>query len=245
MKRMLRFAARNLREIRRDPISLFFGMAFPLLLLLLLSLINRSIPAQAQMHLFEPAQLTPGIGVFSLSFLTLFSAMLIAHDRESAFLLRLYTSPMRAWEFICGYALALLPMALAQQIVCYLGGMALGLTPSLRILPAVLLSLPIAACHIAIGLLCGTLLTEKTVGGVCGALLTNLSAWLSGIWFDLSLVGGTLCAIARVLPFVNAVDLCRAALAGRLDTAALGIVCLWAVGLGLLAVLVFLKKKRI
>ncbi len=27
-------------------------------------------------------------------------------------------------------------------------------------------------------------MTDKQVGGICGAALTNLSGWLSGIWFD-------------------------------------------------------------
>ena len=46
--------------------------------------------------------------------------------------------------------------------------------------------------------------------------LTNLSAWLSDIWFDLALVGGVFEKIAYALPFVHAVEIGRAALAGDL-----------------------------
>ena len=102
MRKMLFFARRNQKEMLRDPISLFFGVLFPVILLLLLTVIDRSLPAEAQMDLFRANKLAPGITVFSLSFISLFAAMLIAKDRGSSFLLRLYTSPMRSRDFILG-----------------------------------------------------------------------------------------------------------------------------------------------
>ena len=103
MRRMRFFASRNAREILRDPISVGFGVAFPILLLLLLSFLNRHIPAEAHMTLFEPEQLAPGVSVFSLSFLALFSALLLSRDRSSALTLRLYASPLTGRDFILGY----------------------------------------------------------------------------------------------------------------------------------------------
>ena len=246
MKKTLFFARRNWLEMRRDPISLFFGVAFPIILLLLLSLIDRSIPAEAQMHLFEIENLAPGIAVFSLSFLTLFSAMLISKDRTSAFVLRLYCSPLSGSGFILGYVLPLLPMAAAQMAVCFLAAVLMGLTVSWNILLCIAVSLPIMVFYIAIGLLCGTLLSEKAVGGACGALLTNVSAWLSGTWFSLDLIGGVFRKVAYCLPFANAVDAARAALAG--DTAAmlapLAIVLFYAATLSALAIFVFMRRVR-
>ena len=109
MRRMRFFASRNAREILRDPISVGFGVAFPILLLLLLSFLNRHIPAEAHMTLFEPEQLAPGVSVFSLSFLALFSALLLSRDRSSALILRLYASPLTGRDFILGYLLPMLP----------------------------------------------------------------------------------------------------------------------------------------
>lgn len=117
-------ASRNAREILRDPISVGFGVAFPVLLLLLLSFLNRHIPAEAHMTLFEPEQLAPGVSVFSLSFLALFSALLLSRDRSSALILRLYASPLTGRDFILGYLLPMLPMALAQTLVCLLAATA-------------------------------------------------------------------------------------------------------------------------
>ena len=184
--RMMTFAGRCAREILRDPLSLGFGLGFPLALLLLLSSLQANIPVS----LFEIGTLTPGITVFGLSFLTLFAATLIAKDRESALLQRLYTTPLTGCDFILGYMLPLLPIALGQAAVCYLAAICLGLPVSGHIVAAIAGLIPMAVFHIALGLLCGSMLSVKQVGGLCGALLTNLSAWLSGVWFDLELVGG-------------------------------------------------------
>ena len=205
-------AVRNLKELIRDPLSLCFGLGFPLVLLLLLSAIQANIPVA----LFEIAHLVPGISVFGLSFVTLFSATLIAKDRESSLLRRLYTTPLTPLDFIVGYTLPLIPLSLCQSAICYAVALVLGLEPSANILLAVLLILPVSVLYISLGLLCGSLLTDKQVGGVCGALLTNLSAWLSGIWFDLELVGGAFKRISYALPFVHAVELERAAISGSL-----------------------------
>jgi len=213
---MMTFARRCAKEILRDPLNLGFGLGFPLILLLLLSSLQANIPVS----LFEIDTLTPGITVFGLSFMTLFSATLIARDRESAFLQRLYTTPLTGLDFILGYMLPLLPLALGQAVICYLFAIPLGLTLSVNILYAVIGLIPMAVFNIALGLLCGSVLGVKQVGGICGALLTNLSAWLSGVWFDLTLVGGAFEKVAYALPFVHAAELEKALFSGQFALAA-------------------------
>ena len=209
--RMLTFAGRNFKEILRDPLTLFFGLGFPLVLIGLLSLIQANIPVS----LFEIGHLTPGVTVFGLSFITLFTATVISKDRGSSLLQRLYTTPMTPLDFILGYTLPIFPITLGQGIVCYIAALALGLEWSVNILLALLMNIPVSLLYIAMGLLFGSILNDKQVGGICGALLTNLSAWLSGIWFDLDLVGGVLKKIADFLPFVHAVEMGRAVIAGH------------------------------
>ena len=240
--KMLTFAGRNAKEILRDPLNLAFGLGFPLVLLLLLSAIQANVPVA----LFEIEHLTPGIAVFGLSFITLFSATVIAKDRGSALLQRLYTTPLTATDFILGYTLPMVPIAVAQCVVCYAAAVVLGLPVTVNILYAVLLILPVAVLYIALGLLCGSVMTDKQVGGVCGALLTNLSAWLSGIWFDLDLVGGTFQKIAHLLPFVHAVEMERAVLAGNFADVLphLWWVLGYAAVLLVLAVLCFLRQMK-
>lgn len=209
--RMLTFAGRNAKEILRDPLNLAFGLGFPLVLILLLSAIQANIPVS----LFEIGHLTPGITVFGLSFMTLFSATIIAKDRSSSLLQRLYTTPLTPTDFILGYTLPIIPIAVAQSIVCYIAAIVLGLDLTVTIIFAVVFIIPVSVLYIALGLLFGSILTDKQVGGICGALLTNLSAWLSGVWFDLDLVGGVFRKVAYALPFVHAVEMERAVLAGN------------------------------
>ena len=208
--RTLTFANRNFKEIIRDPLNLSFLFGFPIVLLLLLSAIQANIPVS----MFEIAHLAPGIAVFGLAFMTLFSATVIAKDRQSSFMHRLYTTPMTPVDFILGYTLPLIPIALAEGMATYLFAVILGLDITVNILLSLVLLIPVALLYIALGLLCGSVFNDKQVGGICGALLTNLSAWLSGIWFDLDLVGGAFKKIAYALPFVHSVEMQRAVTRG-------------------------------
>ena len=237
---MIAFARRNTREILRDPLSLGFGLGFPMILLALMTLIQRNVPVE----IFEMESLLPGICAFGESFFALFSAQLISKDRSSALMMRLKNSPLRARDFILGYALPLLPMALLQGALCVIFALLLGLEPGWGILSMLVSLLPGALVFIALGLICGSLLSERQVGGICGALLTNLSAWLSGAWFDLKLIGGGFEAFAYAMPFANAVDAARAALAGQPAGTALLVSCIYAAGLCALAVVVFARRMR-
>ena len=240
--RSLTFAKRNLKEILRDPLNLSFLFGFPVVLLLLLSAIQANIPVS----MFEIEHLAPGVMVFGLSFMTLFSATVIAKDRMSSFMHRLYTTPMKPVDFILGYTLPLIPIAMMESAVTYLVAILLGLTPSVHLLLSVLFMIPISMLYIGLGLLCGSLFNDKQVGGICGALLTNVSAWLSGIWFDLDLVGGVFRQIAELLPFVHAVEMERAVVAGNLSGALPHF--LWVLGYAafvlILAVFAFLRQMK-
>lgn len=240
--KMLTFAKRNAKEIIRDPLTLAFGLGFPLILILLLSAIQANVPVA----LFEIAHLTPGITVFGLSFMTLFSATLISKDRGSSLLQRLYTTPLTPLDFLLGYTLPIIPFAVTQSVICYVVAIILGLDITVNILLAVLFIIPISVLFIALGLLFGSILTDKQVGGICGALLTNLAAWLSGTWFDLELVGGVFKKIAYVLPFVHAVEMERAVLAGNF--ADIFPHLWWVLGYALaalaVAVLLFLRQMK-
>lgn len=240
--RLLSFSGRNAKEILRDPLNLGFGLGFPLILILMLSAIQANVPVS----LFEIENLAPGITVFGLSFMTLFSATLIAKDRESALLQRLYTTPLTASDFIFGYALPILPIAIAQSIICYIAAILLGLPITINIIYALIFIIPVSLFFIATGLLCGSVFSSKQVGGICGALLTNLTAWLSGIWFDLELVGGAFKKIANFLPFVHAVELEKAVLNGNYSDICPNLY--WVLGYMaaavLFAILLFLRQMK-
>ena len=241
MKAMI-FAKRNAREMLRDPLNLAFGLGFPIVLILLLSAIQANIPVS----LFEISALAPGVTVFGLTFMTLFSALLISKDRGSSLLQRLYTTPMSPLDFILGYTLPVIPISMAQTAVCYTVAFCLGLAPSFNILISIIFTIPTALTFIGLGLLFGSILTDKQVGGICGALLTNLAAWLSGIWFDIELIGGAFKAIAYHLPFVHSVEMQRAVIAGNFAAAFghLAWVASYSVAIFFAAVLLFLRQMK-
>lgn len=240
--RMLTFSKRCAKDILRDPLNLAFGLGFPVILLLLLSAMQKNIPTD----MFSIEHLSPGISVFGLSFITLFSATLVARDRESSFLQRLYTTPLTSKDFIFGYTLPLIPISLMQGAVSFMLALVLGLNFGVNVILAILAIAPISVLYIALGLLFGSMLNVKQVGGVCGALLTNLSAWLSGIWFDISLVGGFFEKVSKILPFYHAVELERAIIRGDYTRTLphLSIVLIYAIATMLGSIFIFLRQMK-
>lgn len=240
--RLKAFSLRVAKEILRDPLTLGFGLGFPVVLLLLLSAIQANIPVE----LFEIERLTPGITVFGLTFVSLFAATLIAKDREASFLQRLYATPMTATDFIFGYSLPFIPISFLQGAICYIVAFFLGLKLSINIVFALLSLIPISLFFISFGVLCGSVFSVKQVGGICGALFTNLTAWLSGIWFDLELVGGTFKRIAEILPFFHTVAIEKSIIAGTYDKLSddIAITLLYTVLLTATAIFAFLRQMK-
>ncbi|WP_243522557.1 ABC transporter permease [Bacillus pseudomycoides] len=208
--RYLTFSSRNRKEILRDPLTLLFGIGLPIIIMFLFSMMQKNIP----FDLYNIENLTPGVIVFSFSFLTLFSGMLISKDKSSSFLMRIFASPMSASDYITGYALPLLPVAILQTVICFISAFFLGLSFNANVLVATFILIIIAMLYIGFGLLLGTYFTDKQVGGIF-AIFVNLTTWLSGNWFKLDMIGGTFKTIGYALPFAHAVDATRFALSGE------------------------------
>lgn len=155
--RVLTFTIRNSKEMIREPLNLALGIGFPLVVLVLLSVIQANIPVD----LFVIERLILGIAVFGLSFIATFSGTLIAADRDTSFLLRLFTTPLTAYDYIMGYTLPLLPMAILQIIISFIADFFLGLTLNLNVLLSILILIPAAVVFIGFGLLAGSLFNEK------------------------------------------------------------------------------------
>lgn len=245
MKSLL-FAKRNMKEILRDPINLFFGLGFPLVLLFLLSVINSAIPADANNTMFSIENTAPGIATFGTAFFALFSGMLLSKDRTTSFLMRLFASPMSALDFIFGYTLPIIVMAIIQGCITFLAAALLGLPLSVNTLLTVFVILPIAILFVGLGLLCGSFLNEKAVGGICGALLTNIAGWFSGVWIPINLIGGVFKQIAEALPFFHGVEAAKGAISGNFDEILphLAVVFGYAFVFYALAVIAFKRKMR-
>ena len=215
--RSLAFSKRVVKELLRDPLSYIFCLCFPIFMLLLFAVINASLPPQAKQAVFAPASITPGIGMFGLTFVMLFTSLLVSRDRESCLLQRLYVSPMTAGDFLLGYALPMLALAVAQAVICFLAGGLLGLVqgeplPFVGCLRSVVSLIPGALLFIALGLLLGSLLNDKAAPGVTSILITGASL-LGGVWMPLEQMEG-LRRFCAYLPFYHCVEAARGAMTG-------------------------------
>lgn len=205
--RTLVFAKRNFKEIVRDPISLVFCIGLPLFLLVIFEQFN--IPS----YIYSINNFAPGIAIFGFSFISLFSGLLIANDRTSSFLTRLFASPLTAMDYIIGYSLSLLPIALLQSILFFITSFFLGLAVNINVLYAILFLIPISVLFIGIGILIGCSFSDKQEPGIASIIIQAV-AFLSGMYFSVDQFGTTFKTIARILPFSYALDLTRSALRG-------------------------------
>lgn len=244
------FAERNKKELLRDPLSYIFCLGFPIVMLLVMTLVNNSIPKEANMLIFRIDYLSSGIAVFGLVFIMLFTCLMVSKDRSSAFLLRLYASPMSASDFIMGYLFPLFGIALIQCVISYAAAwvisMAVGVELSVgRLLLAVLVLVPGAMLFIAVGLLFGTLCNDKAAPGICSIIIT-VSAILGGIWMDVENLTGGLKTLCEILPFYHMVLAARNTVLGN-DTEILPhllIVCAYMAVLLVVAIIVFSAKRQ-
>ena len=250
MKRTLIFARRVSLELLRDPLSYIFALGFPIVMLLVMTLVNQSIPEEAAMTIFSLPSLVPAVWVFGMTFLMLFSAQLLAKDRSEAFLIRLYLSPMTSADFLMGYLLPTAVLGLLQGIITFLTGIIIGLFTGeslslFGVLFSLLLSLPSLLLFISMGLLFGALLSERAAPGISSAVISAASL-LGGIWMDVDLMGGVWLDICHILPFYHAVKLarCGAVLDFSGVPFSLALVCIYGVLLFLLAALLFRHQKK-
>ena len=209
--RTLNFAKRNFKEIIRDPLSIIFSVLLPLFLLFIFKQIN--IPNES----YELHNFTPGIVVFGFSFITLFTAMLVSKDRTSSLLIRLGVSPMKPIEYILGYMLSIIPLILIQNVLFFILAIALGLSFSINIIWAILISIVVAILFIAIGIILGSLFSEKASSGI-SSIVVQLVCFTSGMYFPRELLGDVFSRICEYLPFESCVTIIKGVMNANLES---------------------------
>lgn len=252
MHKIRAFAARNGREILREPLSYIFCLGFPLVMLAIMTLVDKSIPKEAGMTIFHIENLAGGIAVFGLTFIMLFTAITVARDRSGAFLVRMYATPMTSMDFSLGYMLPMLAIAVAQGVLIGMCSLLVSLFAggSLTVSGAALsvaVLIPSAVLFVGFGLLFGTLFSEKTAPGLC-SIVISLGSFLGSIWFDAEATGGVLLNISRCLPFHYCTKSVRMAMQLHFTWDGFGlpflIVCGCAIVLVVVASLVFKGKMK-
>lgn len=217
MYKIKAFAVRNIKELSRDPLSYIFCLGFPLVMLIIMTIVNESIPPEANMTIFRIDNLAGGIAVFGQTFIMLFTAMTVTKDRSGAFLVRMYASPMKSADFIGGYILPMIATAVIQSLVSFAVALVISLISGTEIslvglLVAVATLIPSALMFTAFGLLFGTLFNEKSAPALC-SIMISLASFLGGIWFDVESAGGVMLKICKVLPFLYFTRTARSSIA--------------------------------
>ena len=211
MNKVINFYKRNLKEILRDPIIYIFCLGFPIVMFMLFYIINKF--SNGHTPTFEIHSLLPGIIVFSYSFVMLTLALIVSKDKQTFFLKRLYSSPMKSYHFILGYFLVGLIIGLLQTIVCVIAGFIISLISNVgfisigNILLLIVSQLPMLITNIFLGILFGTIFNDKTAPGICSVFI-SLAGILGGCWMPVETMGGfeTFC---RCLPFYPSVCIGR------------------------------------
>lgn len=236
--RILNFAKRNFKEIIRDPLSIIFAVLLPLFLLFIFQQIN--IPNES----YELQNFTPGIIVFGFSFITLFTAMLIAKDRTTSLLIRLAISPMKPIEYILGYMLSIIPIIIIQNLLFFVLAIILGLNFSINIIWAILISLLIAILFIAIGIIIGSIFTEKASSGI-SSIIVQLVCFTSGMYFPKELLGDTFSKVCEILPFESCVTIIKGIMNNNIEiisTKNIIVFSIYTILILVISIIIFRKK---
>ena len=236
--RIFNFAKRNFKELIRDPLSLIFEIALPIFLLFIFQ--QFKIPNE----IYKIENFTPSIILFGFSFITLFTGTLIAKDRSSSLLIRLGTSPMRSSDYILGYIFSIIPIIIVQDILFFIVAILLGLNFSMNIIYTILVSIVISVFFISLGILIGSITSEKGTGGI-GSVIVQLVCFTSGMYFPKETVGKVFAKICEILPFESALNIIKGILNGNLGIISISniiTVSLYIIVILLLSITVFKKK---
>lgn len=242
--RIFVLAKRNFKEIIRDPLSLIFMGLMPLVLLVLFYYLFHSLTPQ-----FNIQYLVPAIVSFSQSFLSLFIGILIANDRATSFLTRLYVTETKSYEFIFGYILSLIPIIFIQSTLFFvIGGIINSSFWSVNIIYGILGSMITSFLFIGFGILFGSICNIKSIGGISSIIICGQSI-LSGMWFPLEGIPQEIIVAMNVLPFRNASTFIQSIVNGSnnlFDDVILPliIILIYTAIIYLLAIFIFKKKMK-
>jgi ABC-2 type transport system permease protein len=239
--RSAELAKRNVKEVIRDPLSLGIAVALPLVLLLTLQALGGD-----DTPFLTPTMLTPGIVLFGFVMVMFSSAMILSRDRETSLLARLLTTPLRSSDFVSGYSLPYLLVALVQAALLVAVGAILGLDSDGSLLLVALVLALMAVFYVALGMILGALLTVAQTSGAYALVL--ILTIFGGAWFDLEEIGGVFLTIGDVLPFKHALDATRAVMADGAGLSEIATDLYWTgaytIGAVALAIVVFRRRMR-
>lgn len=208
------FAKRTYREILRDPVSLIFGLAFPLVLLVVLQIICKNLVSNGMdvLDCYEIDKLMIGVSIYSFSFTSFYAGIRVSKDKNEGYIQRFYPSRLQLEDYILGYIAPLLLITFMQSICCVatsfildtiLGLDKLHFGPNYIIL--ILMMIPCELIFICIGLMLGcSFKANESIGIFIGIIL--ITVLTANIFFPAESFGSGYVIFCKILPFYPTVE---------------------------------------
>ena len=218
MPALLRLTATETKLFFREPIVVFFALAFPPILLIILG----AIPAMREpseglggipaINLYVPIIVSMGLALFALNGLS----QLFAAYREKGVLRRMRTTPVKPSVLLGAQLLmATILSAVTMLVVLAIAWLAFDVNPP-RQLPAYLIGFLLAALSMfAIGLLVGSLAPTGKSANAIGSLVFFPLVFFAGLWVPRANMNDVLRTISDLTPLGAAVQSLQDATAGH------------------------------
>ena len=205
-------------------------------------------PINIETKLTQMDFIAPGIIIFGLLIMIPTSGRIMLRDKESRFLNRMLTTPARPWEFITGYSLSMLVIAIIQIIFFVLLGWLFGMDIVGNLGLALAVFLLTAICSIGVGMVVASLSKSENQGESLSWLFSMPLAVISGVWFSLEFMPSYIQTLAKLFPFAHAVDAARAVITRGVGLEAISgdffFLVGWAAGVFILGTILFSRTMR-
>ncbi len=192
--------------------------------------------------------IAPGIIIFGLLIMIPTSGRIMLRDKENRFLNRMLTTPTKPWEFIAGYSLSMVVLAIAQIVIFILLGWLFGMDIVGSILLAFLIFLLTAICSIGIGMVVASLSKSENQGESLSWLFSMPLAIVSGVWFSIEFMPSYIRTFANLFPYAHAVNASRAIITRGVGMEAISgdffFLVGWAAGIFILGTILFSRTMR-
>lgn len=237
------------RQVVRDPMSLFFGMAFPVLLLVFF---GSTYGTDATFKGLPLAQyVTPAFAIYGIGVMAYVNlAGTIAEQRSRLTLKRLRGTPLPTWAYFGGRLLAPMLLGLLTAVIVFGFGVALfGVELPPPTWPATLFVFVVSiVCFAALGLMIASIPNSpQTVVAIALGTLLPLS-FVSDIFLGVDELPTVMNVIGWIFPLRHAVSAAVTATSGGALDAAwwghIGVVALWTLIGALVARILFRWEPR-
>lgn len=203
MKALFSLTKRNLKETLRDPLSLIFCLAFPILMLILMQAIILNI--QNAPENFKIENYASGICVFGYTFISMFVALQIASDKNTSFIKRLNIAPTNKFVYYLSFVFSSLPLAIAQTILFFLIALIFKFPFNANFALSIIYLIPSALFYICLGIMIGIICKNEKQTGPISSIFISLVGIFGGIFMPISALSKGFASFVNALPFTHTI----------------------------------------